>query len=212
MSTESVTLTIDGSRMEVQRGTSLLEAARMGGIEIPTLCHMEGLSSYGACRLCVVEIGPPDNAKVVSSCTYPCEEGLQVRTHTPRIVNARKLLLELMVSSTPSSKTIQDLAAAHGVTQQRFRPENEDCILCGLCVRMCKEQMMAGAIDFAGRGPDRRITTPFEENSEQCRHCGGCMYVCPVCMLRCAGPAADSTLCGGCLSPCQMPGNTAKIA
>lgn len=212
MSTKGITMTINGATQQVEEGTSVLEAARQSGVEIPTLCHMEGLSAYGACRLCVVEIGPPERPKVVSSCTYPCEDGLQVRTHTPRILEARKLLLELMVSSTPSSKTIQDLAAAHGVTQQRFRPENEDCILCGLCVRMCKEQMMAGAIDFVGRGPDRRISTPFDEPSEQCRHCGGCMFVCPVCMLRCAGPAADSTLCGGCLMTCQTPGITAKIA
>lgn len=212
MSIERVALTINGSRVQVEEGTTILEAARLWGIEIPTLCHMEGLSNYGACRLCVVEIGPPDKPKVVSSCTYPCEDGLQVRTHTPRIVKARKLLLELMVSSSPSSKTIQDLAAAHGVTQQRFRPENEDCILCGLCVRMCKEQMMAGAIDFVGRGPDRRISTPFDEVSEKCRHCGGCMFVCPLCMLRCAGPAADRTLCGGCLNTCPDPEEMDKVA
>lgn len=203
MSRSRVVLSIDGIRMEVDEKTTILEAAQMYGIDIPTLCHMDGLSSYGACRLCIVEIGSSDRPKVVSSCTYPCEDGLEVRTQTQRIVDARRLVLELMVCSSPSSKTIQDLAATHGVTEQRFRPEAEDCILCGLCVRMCKEQMMAGAIDFAGRGPDRRVTTPFENPSDLCRHCGGCMYVCPVCVLRCAGPRAESTLCGGCLNLCQ---------
>jgi predicted molibdopterin-dependent oxidoreductase YjgC len=147
-----------------------------------------------------VEIGPADRSKVVSSCTYRCEEGLEVRTNTRRILNARKILLEMMVCSSPGSKTIQDLASAHGVTQQRFAREEEDCILCGLCVRMCAEQMMASAIDFVGRGPDRKITTPFDEVSELCRHCGGCMYICPVCMVRCAGTQADTTICSGCLN------------
>jgi len=91
------------------------------------------------------------------------------------------------------------MASAMGVSKQRFRREKEDCVLCGLCVRMCKEQMMSGAIEFAGRGPDRRITTPFEIPSELCRHCGGCMYVCPACQLRCGGADADTALCSGCI-------------
>jgi len=200
MSMTRVHMTIDGLPVEVDAGSSILEASRQYGIDIPTLCHDEGLSAYGACRLCIVEIGPPARAKVVSSCTYRCEEGLEVRTHSRRVVNARKVLLELMVSSTPGSKVLQDLAAAHGVTVQRFTPEAEDCILCGLCVRMCEEQMMASAIGFVGRGPDRAITTPFEEVSDLCRHCGGCMYMCPVVTLRCMGPDADSTLCSSCLN------------
>ncbi len=195
-----ISLTINGLPVQVDKGTSILEAARFYGVEIPTLCSMEGLSDYGACRLCIVEIGPPHRSKVVSSCTYRCEEGLEVRTHSRRVLKARQLVLELMVASTPGSKTIQDLASAHGVTQMRFRREAEDCILCGLCVRMCHEQMMASAIGFAGRGPDRRITTPFDELSDVCRHCGGCMYVCPACMLRCMGPNAETTLCSGCLN------------
>jgi predicted molibdopterin-dependent oxidoreductase YjgC len=195
-----LTLSIDGLLVTVDEGTTILEAAQMYGIHIPTLCHVDGLSSYGACRLCIVEIGARDRSKAVSSCTYRCEEGLQVWTHSRRVVNARRLLLELMVCSTPDSKTIQDLAAAHGITKQRFRPEAEDCIQCGLCVRMCEEQMMAGAIGFVGHGPDRRITTPFEELSDVCRHCGGCMYICPTCMLRCQGPAADTTPCRACLN------------
>jgi len=200
VSVDMVSLTINGLPVNVPEGTSILEAARTYGINIPTLCHMDGLSSYGACRLCIVEIGPAENPKVVSSCTYRCEEGMEVRTHTKRIIDTRKIILELMVCSTPGSKTIQDLASAHGVIQTRFRPENEDCVLCGLCVRMCAEQMMAGAIAFAGRGPDRHITTPFDELSELCRHCGGCMYVCPACMYRCMGPKADTTICSACLN------------
>lgn len=195
-----ITLTINGLPVSVDQGASILEAARACGVEIPTLCHMEGLSDYGACRLCIVEIGPAHRSRVVSACTYRCEEGLEVRTHSRRVLNARRIVLELMVASTPSSKTIQDLAAAHGVTRVRFSREQEDCILCGLCVRMCEEQMMASAIGFVGRGPGRTITTPFNEHSDVCRHCGGCMWICPACMLRCQGPSAETTLCSGCLN------------
>ena len=101
MSYNNVSLKINGLPVEVPEGTSILEAAQTYGLDIPTLCHMEGLSSYGACRLCIVEIGPAENPKVVSSCTYRCEEAMEVRTHTKRIIDTRKIMLELMVSSTP---------------------------------------------------------------------------------------------------------------
>ena len=138
-------------------------------IKIPTLCHHDGLSPYGACRLCVVEIGEGDKTKLVSSCTYPAEEGLKVRTHSQRVVKARKMVVELLLSSCPSSKTIQDLASRMEVYKVRFRVEHEDCIYCGLCVRMCAEQMDARAIGFVNRGRDRKITTPFDIKSEVCR-------------------------------------------
>ncbi|MFH1177019.1 MAG: 2Fe-2S iron-sulfur cluster-binding protein [Acidobacteriota bacterium] len=198
-----ITIKINGLDLEVDKGTTILEAAQFLGFPIPTLCHMEGLSPYGACRLCVVEIGEGAKAKLVSSCTYPCEEGLKVRTASRRVVRARKMVLELLLASCPQSKVIQDLASAHEVRQQRFRQEHEDCILCGLCVRMCKEQMAAGAIGFQGRGEARRINTPFNMKSEVCRLCGGCQYVCPACQLRCTFTEPDKAICGGCanLSP-----------
>jgi len=198
-----INLKINGLPVSVEPGTTLLEAAKFLGFPIPTLCHMEGLSPYGACRLCVVEVGQGPRAKLVTSCTYPAEEGLQVRTASERVVRARKMLLELYLASCPQSKTIQDLASAHEVRQQRFRQEQETCILCGLCVRMCKEQMMAGAIGFRGRGDHRSIGTPFDLSSETCRLCGGCIYVCPACMLRCTYTEPEKAICGGCanLSP-----------
>jgi coenzyme F420 hydrogenase subunit beta len=166
---------------------------------------MEGLTPYGACRLCVVEIGNGDKTKLVTSCTYRVEEGLQVRTASARVIRARKLVIELMLASCPQSKIIQDLASAHGVRQQRFRQEHEDCILCGRCVRMCKEQMVAGAIGFQSRGEQRKISTPFNTKSETCRLCGGCIYVCPACQLRCTYVDPDKAVCGGCANltpPC----------
>ena len=198
-----ISLTLNGQRVSVEKGTTLLEAATFLGIPIPTLCHMEGLSPYGACRLCIVEIGEGPRARLVSSCTYPAEEGLKVRTSSARVVRARKMVLELLLASCPQSKVIQDLAAAHEVRTQRFRQEHESCILCGLCVRMCGEQMMAHAIGFRGRGEHRTIGTPFDVPSEACRLCGGCMYVCPACQLRCTSNDPDKAICGACanLSP-----------
>jgi NADH dehydrogenase/NADH:ubiquinone oxidoreductase subunit G len=192
-------------QVSVEKGTTILEAARFLGFPIPTLCHMEGLSPYGACRLCVVEIGEGARARLVTSCTYPVEEGLVVRTASSRVVRARRMILELLLASCPQSKVIQDLAAAHNIRTQRFKQEHEDCILCGLCVRMCEEQMMAKAIGFRGRGDKRSIGTPFDVKSEQCRLCGGCIYICPACTLRCTYNQPEKAICGGCANlapPC----------
>jgi bidirectional [NiFe] hydrogenase diaphorase subunit len=171
-----IKFTLNGLEVEVEEGTTLLEAARFYGFPIPTLCYNEGLSPYGACRLCVVEIGEGARAKLVSSCTYPAQEGLVVRT-----------------------------ASAHDVRQQRFKQEYEDCIMCGLCVRMCEEQMMAKAIGFRGRGERRSIGTPFDIKSDECRLCGGCIYICPACQLRCTYTEPEKAVCGGCANlapPC----------
>jgi bidirectional [NiFe] hydrogenase diaphorase subunit len=195
-----VRLEINGLPVEVETGTSLLEAARFVGFPIPTLCHEDGLKPYGGCRLCLVEIHNGMRSSLVTSCTYQAQEGLQVRTNSERVERARRLLVELYVATCPQSKRLQDLAAALGVRQVRYSPEHEHCIQCGLCVRMCEQQMMAGAIGFAGRGLHRRVSRPFDMTSELCRQCGACLYICPVCELRCQGPQAESTLCSGCLN------------
>jgi coenzyme F420 hydrogenase subunit beta len=198
-----ISLTINGVFVEVDKGTTLLEAAQFLGFPIPTLCHMEGLSPYGACRLCVVEIGKAPRTRLVTSCTYPAEEGLVVRTASRRVIRARKMVIELHLASCPQSKTVQDLASAHGVRQQRFKQEYQDCILCGRCVRMCEEQMGAKAIGFRGRGKRRSIGTPFDMTSDACRRCGACIYVCPACELRCTYTEPEKAVCGACanLSP-----------
>ncbi len=198
-----ITLTINGLQATVEKGTTLLEAARFLGFPIPTLCYNEGLSPYGACRMCVVEIGEGRGAKLVSSCTYPAQEGLVVRTASERVLRARRMIIELLLASCPQSKVIQDIASAHNVRQQRFKQEFEDCIMCGLCVRMCEEQMMARAIGFRGRGEKRTLGTPFDIHSDVCRLCGGCIYICPACQLRCTYTQPDKVICGGCanLSP-----------
>jgi bidirectional [NiFe] hydrogenase diaphorase subunit len=194
---------IDGIDFQAEEGWTILEVARFLGLEIPTLCYDEGLSAWGGCRLCVVEIGEGDNARLVTSCTYPVQEGLVVRTASKRVVQARKVLLELLLSSCPTSKTIQDLAAKFGVDRTRFKPDWEDCVYCGLCVRICEEQMMAKAIGFVDRGGKLKITTPFDKNSEVCRTCGGCIYICPACQLRCEGPEPQDVVCARCYNALQ---------
>jgi bidirectional [NiFe] hydrogenase diaphorase subunit len=195
-----IALRLNGLDVEAEDGWTILEAAKFFGIEIPTLCYHDGLSAWGGCRLCVVEIGEGKDAKLVSSCTYPVMDGLVVRTHSERVTKARKVMAELHLSSCPNSKTLQDLAAKLGVQTVRFKVEHEDCINCGLCVRICSEQMNAGAIGFTGRGGRLRVAAPFDKNSEVCRRCGACMYICPACQLRCRGTEPSVVVCGSCLS------------
>jgi NADH dehydrogenase/NADH:ubiquinone oxidoreductase subunit G len=191
---------IDGLEVQAEEGWTILETCKFYGIDIPTLCYDDGLKPYGACRLCIVEIGEGERSKLVSSCTYPVEKGLKIRTHSSRVVRSRRMVIELMLARCPSSKTVQDLAAANDVQDVRFKLKHEDCLLCGLCVRICNEQMMAGAIDFIGRGKDRKITTPFDEKSDICRTCGACIYICPCCQMRCQGPEPPGAVCGSCLN------------
>ncbi len=195
-----IELILNGLQVKAEEGWTVLETAKFYGLEIPTLCHHEGLTPYGGCRLCLVEIGEPGKSKLVTSCTYPAEPGLIVRTDTKRVMDARRMMIELMLSVAPGSKRLQDLASKFGVTRVRFKPKNEECILCGLCVRMCAEQMDARAIGFQQRGYKRKISTPFDMRSEECRLCGACMYICPACQLRCQGPQADTAVCNACLT------------
>jgi NADH dehydrogenase/NADH:ubiquinone oxidoreductase subunit G len=205
-----IELTLNGLPVQVEEGTTLLEAARFFGVPIPTLCQLDGLEPYGACRLCVVEVGDDGSSTLVSACTYPSQPGLRVRTSSARVVRARRMVLELLLASCPQSKQIQDLAAEHDVRQQRFRQEHETCILCGLCVRMCAEQMGGHAIGFQGRGGGRSIGTPFDAQSTECKLCGGCIYVCPACSLRCTYTDPERAVCGACANlapPClRKPG------
>jgi len=203
--TTMITMTLNGLEVQVEQGMTLLEVAQFYGFPVPTLCHMEGLSPYGACRLCVVEIGKEPSTRLVTSCTYPAQAGLIMRTASERVLRARRMIIELFLATCPQSKIVQDIASAHGVRQQRFRQEHEDCIMCGRCVRMCAEQMQAGALGFRGRGERRTIGTPFDISSDECRRCGGCIYVCPACQLRCTYSDPEKVICGGCANltpPC----------
>jgi len=194
---------IDGINFDAHEGWTILDAAKFLGINIPTLCYNEGLTPWGGCRLCIVEIDKGENAKLVTSCTYPVEQGLEVKTASKRVIQARKMILELLISRCPTSKVLQDMAAKMSLKHVRFTPKWENCIYCGLCVRMCKEQMMGKAIGFVNRGDNIKIAAPFDKTSEECRRCGGCIYICPVCTLRCEGPTPETVLCGRCENSLQ---------
>ena len=194
-----VTLTMNGVKIQAEEGSTLLEVARFYGIDIPTLCYHDELTPYGACRLCMVEVDDGRRTRLVASCLYPVREGIKVKTHTERVIKGRKLILELLIARCPNSKTLQDLASKMGLEKVRFKMENKDCILCGLCVRMCAEQMGSGAIGFVGRGQKREVVTPFRMASEICRNCGACMYICPVVELQCRGVKSPGELCNSCL-------------
>ena len=194
-----VNLIIDGVKVKAEEDSTILGVARFYGINIPTLCYHEELTPYGACRLCMVEVKDGKRTRLVASCLYPVREGIEVKTHSERVMNGRKLILELLLARCPNSKNLQDLASQMGLEHVRFKMENEDCILCGLCVRMCAEQMGSGAIGFAGRGQRREVVTPFRTASDICRNCGACMYICPVVDLQCRGLKSPGELCNSCL-------------
>ncbi|MFB0523533.1 MAG: 2Fe-2S iron-sulfur cluster-binding protein [Candidatus Bathyarchaeia archaeon] len=194
-----INLTINGTKVRAEEGSTILEVARFYGIDIPTLCYHDELTPYGACRLCMVEVDDGKRTRLGASCLYPVKEGIMVRTHTKRLIEGRRLILELLLARCPNSKTLQDLACKMGLEQVRFQIKNENCILCGLCVRMCAEQMGSGAIGFVGRGQDRKVATPFHMASEICRNCGACMYICPVVELQCRGAKSPGELCNSCL-------------
>ncbi len=175
-----INLTIDGKNVQVDEGASVLRAAEKLGIEIPTLCHHKALVPYGACRLCLVELEFSWGSRIQASCVYPAGEGLVVRTDTDRVLRTRKIMMELLLARCPRVEVIREMAAKMGLTDTRFPKKDEDCILCGLCVQVCQERMGVGAINFVGRGVEKRITTAYDKHSPVCMACGACALVCPT--------------------------------
>jgi heterodisulfide reductase subunit A len=175
-----VRLSIDGRSVEMEPGKTVLQACQKLNIPIPTLCYHKALSPYGACRLCVVEITKAGKKSIQASCMYPVQQDIEVRTSTPEIENIRRTMIELIMARAPDSEKVREVALSLGVHETHFKKLNKDCILCGLCVRMCRERMGRSVLGFANRGDRRIVTPPFDVNSPLCMACGACYSVCPT--------------------------------
>ena len=177
---ELIKIRIDGTEAEVTREMTLLEAAGQVGITIPTLCHHQALSPYGACRVCLVEVCHGDKTEIKTSCNTLVGPGISVNTASERVLDARRIIVELLLARAPHAEPILDIARTLGVEKSRFAPRDSECILCGLCVRMCRERMGRSAISFAHRGIEREVVAPFSERSKVCQACGACASICPT--------------------------------
>jgi predicted molibdopterin-dependent oxidoreductase YjgC len=175
-----VNLVIDGKAVEVPEGTMVLEAARKIGVKIPTLCSYEAIKPYGGCRLCLVEVTAGNRTFRTASCTYPVSEGLRVVTNSELVLKRRRMVIDLLWSKCPDVPVLAEIARELGLNEPSFAKGKDDCILCGLCTRMCAELQGVGAIGFLGRGAKRQVVTPFGEFSQVCRTCGACAFVCPT--------------------------------
>lgn len=177
-----ITLTIDDQLIQVPEGRTLLDACREHGIAIPTLCYHPALEPYGGCRLCMVELEIPGRPpRLVAACVYPCEQGLVVHTHSALAQKSRRMSAELLLAGAGNVPEIQALAAELGVEKVRFRlAEEQACVLCGLCVRACKEIVGVAAISLIERGMARKVSAPFQLASSRCIGCGTCVLICPT--------------------------------
>lgn len=201
-----VNLTINGKQIQAEQGTTILEAARAAGIYIPTLCYHPELRPEGACRLCMVEASGARS--LVASCVYPVSEGMVVKTNTANVREARKTVIELLLANHPKDCLscqksgdceLQKIAADLGLRKIRFEGgetkahtidcsnpslvrDQEKCILCGRCIRICRDVQGMDVYSFAGRGFNTIVSTAFEHDLKDaaCTYCGQCASVCPT--------------------------------
>jgi NADH dehydrogenase/NADH:ubiquinone oxidoreductase subunit G len=199
-------LTMDGAPVRAVKGQSVLEAAMEYGICIPHLCHVPTLSDLGACRLCIVERIENGRSQVTASCTLRVQEGMVIRTNSEKIRRLRRNIAELLVAQAPNSRAIQDIAVRCGVKRVRYPFRNENCVLCGRCVRACAELWDARAIGFVGRGKARHVDFPFGVRPDFCKQCQSCVQLCPMTITPCDGPMGpgEERLCGKCESQLEI--------
>ena len=198
----------NGQKIEAKKGETILQTLTRAGINVPTICHMEGLLPSGTCRMCVVEV--EGFGGLVPSCSYPVAEGMKIRTNTPEVMQTRKTIIELLLSNHPDdclycarngNCDLAQMAKEMGVRDRAFQGERthrpkdisspsiirdpEKCILCGKCVRVCEEVQGVSAIDFVQRGSKAYVGTAFNQglNVSSCINCGQCILVCPTAAL-----------------------------
>jgi bidirectional [NiFe] hydrogenase diaphorase subunit len=187
------TISIDDRRLEFQPPMTILEGARKLGIPIPTLCFNEHLTPYGGCRICLVEVSAAGRGRLLPACATPAEDGMSVITASERVQEARKFIIELLLSRAPDSPELQVIAKSLGVDPagaldpvaeyllvRSPRREPTRCILCALCVRVCAQVPERHALSLSKRGIERKPISPFGKVAETCIGCGSCVYVCPT--------------------------------
>jgi bidirectional [NiFe] hydrogenase diaphorase subunit len=177
------TVTIDGHKVKVKKGATILDAANKAGIWIPTLCYHPAVSGDASCRLCMVELDRGDWRQLVTACNYPVRKDITVYASSERAQQMRRGVMELLLARAPDSEELKALAERMGVKKTRYPKVTEsqrNCILCGLCVGVCEQIIGQSAIGFAGRGVDRTVAAPFRQASEDCIGCGVCAAICPV--------------------------------
>ena len=180
-----IDITVNGKTVSVVEDTFLLKVLEAEDISVPTLCHHKDLTPTGACRLCVVEIEERGKKKMVTSCNFPVRGELKVWTDSEPVKKHRKMLGEMYLGRYPNVPIIKKIADQCGVTESRFKggvtDENPSaCVLCGHCIRACKEFAQENILSFAGRGIKRHVAMPFEQVDPHCIGCTSCAYVCPT--------------------------------
>jgi heterodisulfide reductase subunit A2 len=180
----TIKLRINGIETEAEDRTPILAITDKLGIRIPTLCHHPILEPYGVCRVCTVEVRSGKRVRMVTACNYPATKGIEVFTNSDRVRRDRKMIIEWLMSRCGHVKVLEDLAAEYGITEPRFGRGDDDCILCGLCVRVCSDVVGANVLGFFNRGTTREVSTAYGETSDRCIACGACAYVCPTGAIR----------------------------
>ena len=172
-------ITIDGKEIKANLGETILEAANRAGVEIPTLCYNEAFGGQGVCRMCMVEVNEGGRKRLVASCTYPITGEIKVQTSSPQILEIRSNIITLLYRRAPNSDLMKRLFQEYNCPESEPVDTEQSCIMCGLCVKAC-EKVGANAISTVLRGTEKKVGTPFDEESPDCLGCRACADICPT--------------------------------